>query len=30
VWPSMGLVAMTVPSGIKTMPQPHRCTAIRW
>jgi len=24
-----GLVAVTVPSGSKTMPQPQRCTAIR-
>jgi len=24
-----GLVAVVVPSGCKTMPQPHRCTAIR-
>jgi hypothetical protein len=25
-----GLVALTVPSGSKTMPHPQRCTAIRW
>ncbi len=26
----MGLVAVTVPSGSSMMPQPHRCTAMRW
>ena len=26
----VGLVAVTVPSGCKVMPQPHRCTAIKW
>ena len=25
-----GLVAVTVPSGSSMMPQPQRCTAIRW
>jgi len=25
-----GLVAVTVPSGSRTIPHPHRCTAIKW
>jgi hypothetical protein len=25
-----GLVAVTVPSGMSTMPQPHRWMAMRW